>query len=68
VAQWKFNGRHIWDNRTTACRMLKKAVQQGPVNEEARPTVRYVELLSEARAPLADFFSILLEGHTRRAS
>jgi hypothetical protein len=26
-----------------------------------RRTLRYVELLSEARTPLADFFSILLE-------
>jgi hypothetical protein len=29
-------------------------------SEEARRTLRYVELLSEARTPLADFFSILL--------
>jgi hypothetical protein len=30
-------------------------------SEEARRTLRYVELLSEARTPLADFFSILIE-------
>jgi hypothetical protein len=30
------------------------------VSEEARRTLRYVELLSDARTPLADFFSILL--------
>jgi hypothetical protein len=30
-------------------------------NEEARHTLRYVEPLSAARTPLADFFSILLE-------
>jgi hypothetical protein len=30
-------------------------------NEEARRTLRYVEPLSDARTPLADFFSILLE-------
>ena len=29
-------------------------------SEEARRTLRYVELLSEARTKLADFFSILL--------
>jgi hypothetical protein len=29
------------------------------VSEEARCTFRYVELLSKARTPLADFFSIL---------
>jgi hypothetical protein len=31
------------------------------VSEEARPTLRYVEPLSETRTPLADFFSILLD-------
>jgi len=30
------------------------------VSEEVRRTLRYVEPLSEARTPLADFFSILL--------
>ena len=30
-------------------------------SKEARRTLRYVELLSDARTPLADFFSILLE-------
>ena len=29
-------------------------------SEEVRPTLRYVKALSEARTPLADFFSILL--------
>ncbi|TKS63090.1 MAG: hypothetical protein EWM73_01802 [Nitrospira sp.] len=29
-------------------------------SEEARRTLRYVEPLSDARTPLADFFSILL--------
>jgi hypothetical protein len=29
-------------------------------SEEARRTLRYVELLSDVRTPLADFFSILL--------
>jgi hypothetical protein len=31
-----------------------------PASEEARRTLRYVEPLSAARAPLADFFSIRL--------
>ncbi len=31
------------------------------MSEEARRTLRYVEPLSDARTPLADFFSILLE-------
>jgi hypothetical protein len=29
-------------------------------SEEARRTLRYVNLLNDARTPLADFFSILL--------
>ena len=37
-------------------RMLKKAA----AIEEARRTLRYVEPLSDARTPLADFFSILI--------
>ena len=44
------------------CRILKKAVQQG--RSERRPEaypLGYVEDLSDARTPLADFFSILLE-------
>ena len=41
--------------------MLKKAVQQGRSERGGGSrTLRYVELLSEARTPLADFFSILL--------
>ena len=32
------------------------------MSKEARRTLRYVEPLSEARTPLADFFSILLVG------
>ncbi|MBH0194605.1 MAG: hypothetical protein HP494_03175 [Nitrospira sp.] len=31
------------------------------MSEEARRTLRYVEPLSDARTPLGDFFSILLE-------
>jgi hypothetical protein len=43
-------------------RMLKQAVQQG--RSERRPEaypLGYVEDLNDARTPLADFFSILLE-------
>ena len=45
--------------------MLKKAVQQG--HSERRPAaypLEYVEDLNDARTPLADFFSILLESPT----
>jgi hypothetical protein len=41
--------------------MLKKAVQQGRSERRGEAYfVSYVEPLSEARTPLADFFSILL--------
>jgi hypothetical protein len=41
--------------------MLKKAVQQGRSERRGEAyLVLYVEPLSEARTPLADFFSILL--------
>jgi hypothetical protein len=38
----------------------KRLSSKAAASEEARRTLRYVELLSEARTPLADFFSILL--------
>ena len=43
VARWKFNGPHVWDNRITPRRMLKKAVQQGRSErrgEEVRTALR----------------------------
>ena len=44
------------------CRMLKKAVQQGRSERRGEAYfVPYVEPLSDARTPLADFFCILLE-------
>jgi len=36
------------------------ASSKAAASEEARRTLRYVEPLSDARTPLADFFSILL--------
>ena len=43
-------------------RMLKNAVQQGRSKRRGDAySVRYREPLSEARTPLADFFSTLLE-------
>ena len=42
-------------------RMLKKAAQQGRSKRRGEAySVRYGKPLSEARTPLADFFSILL--------
>jgi len=39
----------------------KSPFSKAAASEEARRTLRYVEPLSDARTPLADFFSILLE-------
>ena len=38
----------------------KSLSSKAAASEEARRTLRYVELLSKARTPRADFFSILL--------
>jgi hypothetical protein len=40
--------------------MLKKPVQQGRRKRRGEAYTLYVESLSAARTPLADFFSILL--------
>jgi hypothetical protein len=37
----------------------KRPSSKAAASEEARRTLRYVEPLSDARTPLADFFSIL---------
>jgi hypothetical protein len=39
----------------------KRPSSKAAASEDARRTFRYVELLSEARTLLADFFSILLK-------
>jgi hypothetical protein len=43
--------------------MLKKVVQQGRSERRGEAYASYVELLSDARTMLADFFSILLQKH-----
>ena len=51
----------VWDAAEQPCRMRKKAVQQGRSEQRGESySVPYVEPLSEARTPLADFFRILL--------
>ena len=40
----------------------KRPFSKAAVSEETRRTLRYVEPLSDARTPLAGFFSILLRG------
>ncbi len=47
-------------NRASGC--SKRPSSKAAASEEARRTLRYVEPLSDARTPLADFFSILLKG------
>ena len=44
---------------TTGC--PKRPSSKAAASEEARRTLRYVEPLSDARTPLGDFFSILLD-------
>jgi hypothetical protein len=44
----------------------KRLFSKAAASEEARRTLRYVEPLSDARTPLADFFSILLGTGRRR--
>ena len=43
----------------------KRPSSKATASEEARRTLRYVESRSEARTPLADFFSILLKARKR---
>ena len=46
--------------------LARRSAGKAAASEEASRTLRYVEPLSDARTPLADFFSILLgiDGHT----
>ncbi|HSQ91886.1 MAG TPA: thiamine phosphate synthase [Nitrospiraceae bacterium] len=46
---------------TIAAGCSKRPSSKAAASEEGRRTLRYVEPLSDARTPLADFFSILLE-------
>src|SRR6266850_3297009 len=60
-AQQNFDGLHVWDTKRTAPQDAQKVRPARPQGaKRRRRTLRYVELLSEARTPLADFFSILL--------
>ncbi len=46
--------------KNTPAGCSKRPISKAAAREEARRTLRYVEPLSAARTPLADFFSILL--------
>ena len=61
-AQQNFDGLHVCAREEHPRRMPKKVVQQGRSERRGESnSVRYGDPLSEARTPLADFFSILLE-------
>jgi len=47
--------------RQTLCPGTRLFPYKAAASEEARPTLRYVEPLSDAKTMLADFFSILRE-------
>ena len=47
-----------WGKHQVGC--SKRPSSKAAASEEARRTLRYVELLSEVRTPLAEFSSILL--------
>jgi hypothetical protein len=54
----------VYQSRTTGehcAGCSKRPSSKAAASEEARRTLRYVELLSDARTKLADFFSILLK-------
>jgi hypothetical protein len=51
--------RAAYHRMTSGC--SKRLSSKAAASEEARRTLRYVEALSDARTPLADFFSILRE-------
>ena len=52
----------VLDDAEQPCRMRKKAVQQGRSERRGESySVPYVEPLSDARTPAADFFCILLK-------
>src|SRR6188472_1713302 len=50
----------VRSSRRRIAECSKRLSSKAAASEEARRTLRYVEPLSDARTPLADFFSILL--------
>jgi hypothetical protein len=50
-----------WARREDRAGCSKRPSSKAAASEEARRTLRYVEPLSDARTPLAAFFSILLD-------
>jgi hypothetical protein len=56
------NGSHVWHHRTTLSQDAQKGRSARPQRVKGRGVPSgYVEGLNDARTPLADFFSILLE-------
>jgi hypothetical protein len=62
------DGPHAWyvvQEKNIPAGCSKSLSSKAAASEEARRTLRYVEPLSDARTPLAGFFSILLKEDTR---
>jgi hypothetical protein len=53
---------HLGQQENTVQGAQKGHPARPQLAKRRRRTLRYVELLSEARTPLADFFSILIRG------
>jgi len=67
-AQQSFDGLHVLDTRRRSSQDAQKGLPARPQRaKRRRRTLRYVELLSDARTLLADFFSILLTGRNNVA-
>src|SRR6266850_2196110 len=60
TAEFRCSAR-VAQQRNISAGCSKRPFSKAAASEEARRTLRYVEPLSEARTPLADFFSILLK-------
>jgi len=59
-AQYAVGSFHSSADGAIASGCSKRPSSKAAASEEARRTLRYVEPLSDARTPLEDFFSILL--------
>jgi hypothetical protein len=57
---------YLGQQENTAQDAQKRCPARPQQAKRRRRTLRYVELLSEARTPLADFFSILSDLHDGR--
>jgi hypothetical protein len=62
LARENFEGSHVWHNRSPLPQDAQKGRPARPQRVKGRGVPSgYVEGLNDARTPLADFFSILLD-------